>query len=299
MPAILENVVISQLIDQFWVFYSEVMRLKRVVTEQQTGSALAAVNDVTQAAAAPDAGKAEEAKPGDGRPEAGVRTRHVSILSAPDEPITPARMVATTLQRMLEQFAMTAARQGGEYARSIHNEALYVMAALADEVFLHDIEWPDKQAYRSVLVESLVFRSHVAGEQVFTNLERLLETRDPVQAELAIVYLLALALGFRGKYRRIDDYGQIGIYRRQLYHFVLHRPADIEASSLRISPSAYDHTLREGGGFRLKPLRRWVIRLACVVGVLLVASHAIWVINLIDVKFALDRVFAVAVETAR
>jgi type VI secretion system protein ImpK len=280
MAGVLDTVIVSPLIDQFWLFYSEVMRLKRALADRQ---AAPTVRD----AVAPSL--TENAVDGAVRP---------ALFDARDS-VADARQIATSLQRLLEHLALQAMRQGSQFAQGIHNEALYVMAALADEIFLHDVEWPDKTAYRSVLVESLMFKSHVAGEQVFANLDRLLEARDPNQAELATIYLLALALGFRGKFRRLPDQGRLAGYRRQLFGLVMHRPTALDAESLRICAGSYDHTLREGGGMRLKPLRRWVLGLVAMVATFVVISHVIWMVQTADLARALEVVFAVAAETAR
>lgn len=280
MAGALDTVIVSPLIDQFWLFYSEVMRIKRALADRR---AAPVILDPTAAPQTEDAG--------DGPARA-------ALFDARDS-AADARQIATSLQRLLEHLALQAMRQGGQFAQGIHNEALYVMAALADEIFLHDVDWPDKQSYRSVLVESLMFKSHVAGEQVFANLDRLLELRDPNHAELATVYLLALSLGFRGKFRRLPDQGRLAGYRRQLFQFVMHRPTALDAESLRICAASYDHTLREGGGARLRPLRRWILGLVAVVVLLTAASHVIWLVQTADLVRALEVVFAVAAETAR
>lgn len=280
MAGVLDTVIVSPLIDQFWLFYSEVMRVKRALADRQAAPA------VRDAAVAP---RAEDATDGPEQP---------ALFDARDSD-ADARQIATSLQRLLEHLALQAMRQGSQFVQGIHDEALYVMAALADEILLHDVNWSDKPAYRSVLVESLMFKSHVAGERVFANLDRLLELRDPNQAELATIYLLVLSLGFRGKYRRLPDQGRLAGYRRQLFRLVMHRPSALDAESLRICAGSYDHTLREGGGMRLRPLRRWALGLAAVFALWLAVSHAIWLVQTADLVQALATVFAVAAEMAR
>jgi type VI secretion system protein ImpK len=287
MAGALDTVIVSPLIDQFWLFYSEIMRLKRAITDQQAAPGL------------PGVGAAPTMRPDEPPPGPAPAVPAQPALFDAGESAAQARQVAISLQRMLEHFAVQAMRQGGQFAQGIHNEALYVMAALADEVFLHEVDWPEKHAYRSVLVESLVFKSHVAGEQVFVNLDRLLELRDPNHAELATVYLLALSLGFRGKFRRVADHGRLAGYRRQLFRFIMHRPTSLDSETLRLCAACYDHTLREGGGLRLRPLRRWIMGLAALVAFLVVVSHVIWLVETADLQRALENVFAVAAETSR
>ena len=105
-------------------------------------------------------------------------------------------------------------------------EAQYVMAALADDVFIH-LNWEGKHAWTSNLLEAALFGSHTAGEKVFEKLDRLLRDRDPADRSLAAVYLNALSLGFRGKYYGVNDHGRLRRYRNELFAFIFRQPADL------------------------------------------------------------------------
>ncbi len=80
-------------------------------------------------------------------------------------------------------------------------KAQYVMVAVADEVLL-GLEWSkhDEWAKRPLEAEE-PFGTHVAGDRIFDDLEGILELNEPVTNELLTVYLAALSLGFRGRYR--------------------------------------------------------------------------------------------------
>lgn len=179
------------------------------------------------------------------------------------------------LTSVLEQQALTAGRSVGAYGAELYKEAQYVMAALGDEIFIH-LEWEGREAWRSNLIESRLFGTHAAGDVLFQRLEALLARRDPVWAEVAKVYLMALSLGFRGKYQGVDDGGQIDVYRRQLFTFIFQRKPELQTSARPLFQDAYQHTLVEGSGKRLPSAKPWVAVLCVLVAVFLVSSHALF-----------------------
>ena len=232
----------SFLLAQFREFYREVIRLKQTV---QGGTWHAPPAPALEGTA-----RAGEATPVGAR----IWQRLVSILEAQ---------------------ALTAGRSTGAYGAELYREAQYVMAALADEVFLNT-EWEGREAWRSNLVEARLFGSHKAGDELFQRLETLLTRRDPVWAEVAKVYLMALALGFRGRFRGLDDGGQVDAYRRQLFTFVFQRKPDLQTSTRPLFEQAYGHTLTEGRGQRLPTARPWAIVLVAVIAVFLISSHMVF-----------------------
>lgn len=194
---------------------------------------------------------------------------------APTEHIRISTVVWQRLLTLFERQSVNAWRYGGTYGSEFYKEAQYVMVALADEIFLHT-EWEGKRAWVSNLLESKIFQTHVAGELFFQKLERLLYDRDPVHRDLAAVYLMALSLGFRGKYRGMDDRGQITRYRQQLYSFIFRREPDLDSELKHIFPEAYFHTLREETKKRLPHPRLWIGVLCFVILVYLAATHLLW-----------------------
>jgi type VI secretion system protein ImpK len=230
----------SFLLAQFREFYREVIRLKQMV-EAGTWHA----PPVPGADAAPAEGS-----------KVGVR-------------------VWQRLVSVLETQALNAGRSAGAYGAELYKEAQYVMAGLADEVFLR-LDWEGREAWQGNLIEARLFQSHSAGEVLYQRLEGLLARRDPVWAEVAKVYLMALSLGFRGKYWGVDDAGQIDAYRRQLFTFIFQRRPELQTSSRPLFEAAYQHTLVEGRGERLPSSRPWTIALVLVIVGFLVSSHFVF-----------------------
>lgn len=179
------------------------------------------------------------------------------------------------LQTVLEMQALEAGQRGGEYGVLYYREAQYVMAALADEVFL-TLDWPGREVWRNDLLETRLFGSYNAGEQVFKRLENLLRTGDRMQAEIAVVYLMALTLGFRGRYAGGKDEGRIAEYRKQLYTYIYQRRPDLTDPTHRLVSEPYQHTQGNVNARLLPSPSRWVWLFVAVCALYLVASHFVF-----------------------
>ena len=234
----------SFLQNQFYEFYSELIRQKRMIQSYT------------------------ESPP----PEEILETEEEETPSEKKEPHT----VHLRLLSLLEEQALEAGRRGGEYGVSFYKEAQYVMAALADEIFLN-MDWEGKETWKANLLEFRLFGTHVAGELLFQKLDKLLSDRDPAFIGMAAVYLQALSLGFRGKFRDRDDGGRLDYYRSQLFSFIFHKNPDLLHESKRIFPEAYDHTLSEGSGKKLPYVRNWVMMIILLIILFLGISHGIWI----------------------
>jgi len=154
-------------------------------------------------------------------------------------------------------------------------EAQYVMAAFADDIFIH-LDWEGKRAWTSNLIETTLFQSHVAGELVFDKLDRVLRDRDPADRSLAAIYLSALSLGFRGKYHGLNDHGKLRRYRHELFTFVFRQPADLTSDAKLAFPDSYTANLRQEKRKKLTNPRVWLAVLGFVVVIYLTASHGLW-----------------------
>jgi type VI secretion system protein ImpK len=180
------------------------------------------------------------------------------------------------LLTLLERQALAAGRTGGDIGGELYRQGQYVMAALADDTFLH-LDWPGRAAWSDNLLEAKLFGTHRAGEVVFTRLEALLRGRDPAYAELARVYLMALALGFEGKLRDLPEGpALLAAYRRALHRFAFRRDPEVVRGGEAVAPQAYAATVASGPGPRLPHFRRWLVA-ACVLFVLWIAgAHLVW-----------------------
>jgi type VI secretion system protein ImpK len=155
----------------------------------------------------------------------------------------------------------------------LYREVQYVMAALADELIL-SIDWPGRSTWP--LLETQLFHSHASGEVFFKRLDDIL--RRPVTAfsDLEHIYLYALSLGFRGKYRDRDDHGQLAQYRQKLYLRIYQRPVRALIPEQQLFPQSYSFTLEEYSSRRMPGARIWILCLIVILGLWIAASDALW-----------------------
>lgn len=194
-----------------------------------------------------------------------------STFETAGDPRLGAAQAATVWQGLLtrlEQQALEVRRSSGDFGAELFREAQYVMAALADEIFLN-LEWAGRAGWQAQLLESKLFGSHRAGDEIFTRLDRLLQNQDPAFRSLGEVYLSALTLGFQGRYRgRPEAEEVLGVYRQRLYRFLAERDPVVFSGRQRLAPAAYGATLNQGVRTRLPYTRRVVW--------LLFAGLALW-----------------------
>jgi type VI secretion system protein ImpK len=252
----------SLLLAQFREFYREVVREKRLAT----------------------IGPVELAEPETRALAATAGSGRVAIAEPPTARMSADRDVWQKLLSVLERQALDAVKSGGAFGVEIYREAQYVMAALADEIFLH-LEWNGRENWP--LLESKLFRTHSAGEMFFVRLERLLQLRDPVYVDLAAVYFQALSLGFQGKYRDLDDHGQLQRYRQQLFAMIYRRGPQLFAADAPLFPQAYMHTLAGGKPQKLADPRNWFALLFIVFALWIAGSHFVWSRQVRDLNHAL------------
>ncbi|MBL0941355.1 MAG: DotU family type IV/VI secretion system protein [Alphaproteobacteria bacterium] len=201
-------------------------------------------------------------------------TSSKTVPSTDFSPTTPEAILGS-LEQLLKTQAIDAARFGGEFATKFYNEAQFVMAALADEVFLH-LDWTGKSYWENHLLESRLYNTHNAGQLFFEKMDTFLKNRDPSQADLATLYHLALGLGFKGKFRGIDDQGAIMKYRSQLHLFINHRDPELFKPQAQLFPETYIHTLEDGEIIYLNDFRPWLAFFAAAFAVMMFASYGVW-----------------------
>jgi type VI secretion system protein ImpK len=166
---------------------------------------------------------------------------------------------------ILDRQARESAHAGPVEAR-LHREARFVMAALADEVFIHP-RWEGTDYWLAHLLESRYFQTHSAGESFFSNASALLTLNDPSADQLVLVYLMALALGFRGQYAgRPEGDTVIRELRERLLETIWRRHPGMLNDTRHLFPDAGHSTVREGPIRKLPSPSKWVsMALAAVV----------------------------------
>lgn len=184
--------------------------------------------------------------------------------------------IQARFREMFERFSLNAQNQVGEFAISHFQEALYIMVSLVDEVFL-SFAWPGQKRWENHLIEAQIFHTQVAGEQFYKKLDALIEANDPVRNDLAIIYLMALSLGFHGQYRGENDEGKVAWYRHQLYTMVnRHGITLYHPGRERLIPSLYEYNVTAAPGKGLPDLRTWFIAFGVIFLVYLFVASMVW-----------------------
>jgi type VI secretion system protein ImpK len=236
----------SILVQQFRFFYREVIALKQVVHQDAPEPALPHL------------------------PYALDVIHDMAGLSAAN-----VNLVSERLATLLEQQQRMALQYGGDFMLA-YEEARYAMVGLADEIFLN-ADWEGKIAWNFNLLEERLYHTHIAGEEFFRRCDALLVAmRDASKIELAKVYLLALCLGFQGRYRGADPHGDLIRYRRRLYHHIFHGTHHLPEGPKPLFPGTEEHTISAGEMRLLPPIRTWIYRLVGVVVIALVLQHLVW-----------------------
>ena len=189
--------------------------------------------------------------------------------------------LVNTIQRrlsiLLEEQAIESTLQAGEFASSSYQDALYAMVAFADEVFLN-IAWVGQKQWEDNLLESRFFQTQIAGELLFQKIENLISTNDPMRADLAIIYLLILGLGFKGKFRDEDENPEkLSLYRHQLYTMINRHPSTLyNPGRPHLIQDCYEHVLDSTLSKGLPEIRMWFLTFMGILGVYLFASTVLW-----------------------
>lgn len=177
--------------------------------------------------------------------------------------------------------------RSGRYALENQTEARYLKVALADETLIGLTQWEYHDAWLSELLEMRLFRSRCAGERVFSAIDVLLREDIPARREMATLYLLALAMGFQGRYRGSETSAQrLRQMRSQLYCYASGAQAVPALNDVRIAadpdlrrrmlPQAYDYTVTDAAPRMLPDPRRSAWIFAATAVVLLLVANWIW-----------------------
>ena len=295
----------SFLLAQFRDFYTEVIRLKQLI---KTSGGMSSVN-VLPPETAPDGNGAIGNVTGklpiidtamletlSGSEKITSLAVRGALDTAPEPSPEQTKLTLLVWQNLITLFRRNAVQILRASGKPTDNyfEAQYVMAAFADDIFIH-LDWEGRRAWTSNLLESTLFQSHVAGEMFFEKLDRLLRDRDPVDRSLAAVYLSTLSLGFRGKYHGLNDHGKLRRYRHELFTFVFRQPPDLTSDGKVAFPDSYVSNLRKEKRKTLTNPRVWLAVLGFVVVIYLAASHGVW----LSLTSRLERVSNQIVETEK
>jgi type VI secretion system protein ImpK len=178
------------------------------------------------------------------------------------------------LLSLLQAQARAAARVE---AAASYAEAQYLMAAFADEIFL-DLVWPGRAAWAANPLEHELFGSDDGRDVVFERIDALLARGVAADPDLARTYLLALALGFRGRYRVAEERSHLDAYRERLVEALYQHGLEPEPAAAPglLFPDAYLATRGQGERRKLPWVRFWTAALLSALVLYAIFSYRVW-----------------------
>jgi type IV/VI secretion system ImpK/VasF family protein len=219
-----------------------------------------------------------------------------AIVSAPAsdmaDPDFAAALLSKRLSEMLELQEAESNWTGGDAAKYFP-EAKYAMVCLADETFA-TFDWPGRPAWHKYMLEPKLYGSRAAELEFFKRIDKLLKDNpDPEKGarDLARLYLMVIASGFKGKFRVPNVSRPLAEYRRRLYEFS-HRadPLELYGRERRIFPQASDNVLESRAIGRFTPAQKWAAALLILVALYIGTSHVAWRKLSADLRDVLTRI---------
>ncbi|OYO27459.1 DotU family type IV/VI secretion system protein [Janthinobacterium sp. PC23-8] len=199
-----------------------------------------------------------------------------AAAAAAVSPAQQARRASAHLLAMLRRQEQAFVQDASEQEIRARRVVTYLMAALADEIFLLELDWPGREAWLEVLLERQLFKTSTSGTRVFRLARDLTQAgvRGPLGAELAAVLLFMLALGFKGCYRGRGGEAALRQIRADLYRLL---PASASGAAPAFG-QAYSHDLRHGQDERLAPLSPWFMLAGSALAADLVLTLVVWLV---------------------
>jgi type IV/VI secretion system ImpK/VasF family protein len=218
-----------------------------------------------------------------------------AVLSAPAsdmaDPDFAAQLLSKRLSEMLELQAAESNWTGGDAAK-YYLEAQYAMVALADETFA-TIDWPGRSSWHKHMLEPRMYGTRGADIEFFKRIDKLLKDPSPEKGarDLARLYLMVIASGFRGKFRVPKVKRPLAEYRRRLYEFShAADPLELYARDRRIFTDATAHTIESRAGGRFTPAQKWMGTAIVLLLLYLGISHYAWSRLSADLKDIMTRI---------
>ena len=187
-----------------------------------------------------------------------------------------AKRIGARISALVDAKLKKISNDGTKVQQAHQRLAIYAAAALIDEIFILEENWPGQEAWLDELLEFRLFRSRVAGQRFFELAEDMVlhESHSPQLSELAAIFLLALRLGFHGRYRGAAGAEPLEYLRRRLFERVI--PANIARIDERAFPQSYQFTVEGGEEKRLAPLRPWLKAAGAGFLAYLLLSSTVW-----------------------
>jgi type IV/VI secretion system ImpK/VasF family protein len=196
------------------------------------------------------------------------------------------------LARVIDDQQKNISLKGGNAEQiQVYRDAHYVMAALADEVFLN-LSWPGVSTWQKSMLETRIFGSQVAGETFFTKLDELMVSTSIFRVDLAYVYYMALSFGFKGKFRSTTDEDQAHQYQSKLLAILSGDNGSLlDGEKKHLIDSAYNATFTGSPTKGLPDVKTWAVWISGVAIVYIIITYVVWYKLSSDIHQALNQIF--------
>jgi type VI secretion system protein ImpK len=200
-----------------------------------------------------------------------------------------------TLAREIDVQTMEISRIGSPADRAAVDELRYLKAAIADELLLA-YDWPGRSRHTEYLIETRLFGSSVAGDEIFNRIDALLADAAGQPSQMAALYLFAISVGFLGRHRGPQAEAELQPLRDALFRKIYRREPALAAGLASqpqhaervLSEQAYRYRLSEIAPVRFFRFSRGTLAFIATMLVLLALSQISWRVTSSPVRKALE-----------
>ena len=176
------------------------------------------------------------------------------------------------------------------------SDVLYICASMADEIFLN-IPWNGKHYWEENILEQKFFGTQIAGDEIFNRIDDLIAERTVLSTEKAEIYLKLLSLGFKGRYRDIEDEtSHIDSYRKRLLDFIELNNSDMQMISHRLFQKEYTYTMPTNSRKLLPDTAIIGYLTSFFIFMFLVISSCVWMFETKHIKSLLQEISNIALQ---
>lgn len=220
-----------------------------------------------------------------------VRMKRALVSTEQETSQESAEIAQQELLALLGQQKADIRGRFGSSAGEILDQAHYVMAALADETFIH-MPWSGSELWRDrLLLEAALFDTFRAGDEIFRRIDEVITGRVAGAHELATIMVMTLGLGFEGKYRRTPGGPEhLALHRRRLMAFIIRGRPELDDPNRQLMPEAYQHTASDLVPEEIPNPRRWVWGLLVVLLAWVLIGHLLWRDAITDLQPILNQI---------
>ncbi len=227
----------------------------------------------------------------------------IETLSVPataaDEPAEQARQLAQEaserIARIISAKTIDLSHSDSTAARAATDELRYLMAAMSDELLLSR-DWPGRARFTETLIETRLFGSSVAGDQIFQRIDTLLAGAGDTAPPMAALYLFAISTGFEGRHRGLRADDALQPLRDALFRLIYRRDAKLgptlagqpDVSERVLSPQAYRYPLSNIVPVRFFRFSRGTLGFIGTMLLLVALSQVAWRVSTAPVRKALE-----------